>query len=271
VIDSHTHLDVARDGESPLPLPQALARARAVGVAAVVQVGCDLESAERAVQWAGVQPGVHAAVSLHPTEAASLAAAGAGVLEDALERIAALALDPSVVAVGETGLDHYWTGDSAGRAAQEHSFRAHVRLARASGRTLVIHDRDAHDDVLRVLESEGPPERVVFHCFSGDAAMARRCVRAGWFISFAGPLTFRNAAGLREAAAAAVEEAGLAAVLVETDAPYLTPHPHRGRANSSYLLPWTVRALAEVAGVSLDEVCDGTRAATARAFDLSVT
>jgi TatD DNase family protein len=210
-------------------------------------------------------------VSLHPTEAAALAANGPQVLEAALDAIAALAPDRAVVAVGETGLDHYWTRDAAGRAAQEHSFRAHIRLARATGRTLVIHDRDAHEDVLRVLESEGPPDRVVFHCFSGDAAMARRCVRAGWFVSFAGPLTFRNAGGLREAAAATIDEAGLAAVLVETDAPYLTPHPHRGRTNSSYLLPWTVRALAEVASVPLAEVCDRTRAATIRAFDLPVT
>jgi TatD DNase family protein len=271
VIDSHTHLDVARDDEAALPLAQALARAQAVGVVAVVQVGCDLEGAGRAVEWARMHPRVHAAVSLHPTEAAVLAAQRPAVLDAALDRIAAVAADPVVVAVGESGLDHYWTRDAAGRAAQEHAFRAHIRLARATGRTLVIHDRDAHDDVLRVLESEGPPDRVVFHCFSGDAAMARRCVGAGWYVSFAGPLTFRNAGGLREAAVAAVDEAGLDAVLVETDAPYLTPHPHRGRTNSSYLLPWTVRALAEVASVPLAEVCDRTRAATVRAFDLAVT
>jgi TatD DNase family protein len=270
VVDSHAHLDVARSDDEPAaPLEQALQWAAAVNVTEVVQVGCDLDAAARAVDWARHHRQVHAAVALHPTEAAALAATGG--LPSALECIAALAGDPAVVAVGETGLDHYWTTDAAGRAAQQYSFRQHIALAKQTGRALVIHDRDAHTEVLDVLESEGPPDRVVFHCFSGDAAMARRCVRAGWFVSFAGPLTFRNAADLRAAAAAAVDEAGLTQVLVETDAPYLTPHPHRGRTNSSFLLPWTVRALAAVAGVPLVEVCDATRAATARALDLPVT
>jgi TatD DNase family protein len=270
VVDSHTHLDVARSDDEPAaPLDQALERAAAVNVTEVVQVGCDLDAAARAVAWSRRYRQVHAAVALHPTQAAALAASGG--LSDALERIATLARDPSVVAVGETGLDHYWTTDAAGRAAQQHSFREHIRLARDTDRALVIHDRDAHTDVLDVLDSEGPPDRVVFHCFSGDAAMARRCVRAGWFVSFAGPLTFRNASDLRAAAAAALDEGGLAQVLVETDAPYLTPHPYRGRVNSSYLLPWTVRALAEVASVPLAQVCEATRSATIRALDLPVT
>lgn len=267
VIDSHCHLDVGRDGQA-LPLAEALERARAVNVTEVVQVGCDLPAADRAVAWAREHPTVHAAVALHPTEAAELAGRGAGVLDAALERIAVLAADPAVVAVGETGLDHYWTQDPAGRAAQERSLRAHARLARDLGRTLVVHDRDAHDDLLRVLERADLPDRVVLHCFSGDAAMARRCVRAGWYLSFAGPLTFRNAGTLRDAAVAAVHEGGLGQVLVETDAPYLTPHPFRGRTNSPYLLPWTVRALADLLGVDLAEVCAATARATRAAFAL---
>jgi TatD DNase family protein len=267
VIDSHCHLDMGRDG-APLPLDVALARAAAVNVDRVVQVGCDLDAAERAVLWAREHPQVHAAVALHPTEAAEIARRGVQELDGALERIATLAADPAVVAVGETGLDHYWTTDAGGRAAQERSLRAHVALARELGRTLVVHDRDAHRDVLRLLGEEDLPDRVVLHCFSGDAAMARECVRNGWYLSFAGPLTFRNAAALREAALAAVEEAGLGQVLVETDAPYLAPHPHRGRPGSSYLLPWTVRALAQTVGADLAQVCASTRAATVAAFAL---
>jgi TatD DNase family protein len=267
VIDSHTHLDIARDPDEPaLPLGEALALARTVNVVEVVQVGCDLPSARRAVDWARDYPSVHAAVSLHPTEASAIGRQGGGALEHALEQVADLADDPAVVGVGETGLDHHWTTDSAGRAWQDYSFRAHIRMARTLDKTLVIHDRDAHDEVLRVLEDEGPPPRVVFHCFSGDASMARYCVEAGWYVSFAGPLTFGNAGPLRDAARAVVEVTGLDHVLVETDAPYLTPHPYRGKVNSSYLVPWTVRSLADVAGVDVASTCRATMAATRRAF-----
>ena len=267
VIDSHCHLDIARAPDEPAtPLEHALTAARSVGVVEVVQVGCDLASAQRAVRWACEHRSVHAAVSLHPTEAAAIGAAGRDHLDRALDQIAVLAADPAVVAVGESGLDHYWTTDAGGRELQEHSFRAHVRIARETGKTLVIHDRDAHRDVLRVLEDEGAPDRVVFHCFSGDSDMARYCVRAGWYLSFAGPLTFKNAQPLRAAARTAVETAGLSQVLVETDAPYLTPHPHRGRVNAPFLLPWTVRALAEVAGRDVAATCQATRDATRRAF-----
>lgn len=267
VIDSHCHLDISRDREHPAPdVEQALAMAHSVGVVEVVQVGCDLDSAATAVSWARDHSTVHAAVSLHPTEAAQIGCRGGDALEQALDQIAHLVADPAVVAVGETGLDHYWTTDSAGQSWQEHSFRAHVRLARRLDKTLVIHDRDAHEAVVRVLEDEGPPQRVVFHCFSGDTDMARQCVRSGWYLSLAGPVTFRNASGLRDAVRAAAEVSGLAQLLVETDAPYLTPHPHRGKVNSSYLLPWTVRGLAETLGVDVATVCDSTREATREAF-----
>lgn len=269
VIDSHCHLDISRDPAEPArPIGESLALARGVNVVEVVQVGCDLPSARRAVDWARDYPTVHAAVSLHPTDAAETGRRGGAALDDALSEIDRLAADPAVVGVGETGLDYHWTTDAAGQAYQQESFRAHIRMARKHGKTLVIHDRDSHDDVVRVLEDEGPPDRVVFHCFSGGIEMARHCVRSGWYLSFAGTLTFRNAEPLRDAAHAAIELVGLDQVLVETDAPYLTPHPHRGGVNSSYLVPWTVRTLAQVAGSDVALTCDATRRATQRAFAL---
>ncbi len=267
VTDSHCHLDIdpgGRSGQARLPEPEvALSLASAVNVTGVVQVGCDLDAARWAIELARAWGSVRAAVALHPTEAAQIADRGGNAgLQAALDQLAGMAADPAVVAVGETGLDHYWTPAGAGRAAQEVAFRAHVALARELGKTLVIHDRDAHEDVLRVLEDAGAPDRVVFHCFSGDAAMAARCSEAGWFCSFAGTLTFRNAPGLR-AAAAAVDPRLL---LVETDSPYLTPHPWRGRANAPYLVPHTVRALAEVTGRDLELTCRTLAVATERAF-----
>jgi TatD DNase family protein len=267
VVDTHCHLEHARNDAPALPPSDALALAGQVRVSRVVQVGCDVEAARWSVELANWHAkrdvGVVAAVGLHPTEAAAHAAGERALpLDEAFEVIAALAADPAVVAVGETGLDHYWTTDDAGRQAQEESFRRHIGLARTLDRTLVIHDRDAHDDIVRVLRDEGAPPRVVFHCFSGDAAMARLCAEQGWFCSFAGPLTFRNAAATREAAAAADPHL----TLVETDAPYLTPHPHRGRPNASYLLPHTVRALAAAQGRDLSVTLSTLADATARAF-----
>jgi TatD DNase family protein len=152
--------------------------------------------------------------------------------------------------IGETGLDTFRTGED-GRAAQETSFRAHIAIAKRYGKALIIHDRDAHADVLRVLDSEGAPETVILHCFSGDADFAAECVRRGYLLSFAGVVTFGSAGQLREAAVRTPIEQ----ILVETDAPYLTPMPYRGRPNASYLIPLTVRSLAEIKGVDLDELC----------------
>ena len=163
--------------------------------------------------------------------------------------------------MGETGLDHYRTGPE-GRPAQEASFRAHIELARRLDRTLVIHDRDAHDDILRVLDSAGAPDRWVMHCFSGDAGFARRCLDRGAFLSFSGTVTFKNAGALREALVLTPRDR----VLVETDAPYLTPMPHRGRPNASYLVPLTVRAMAEVRGEDLTGLCEAIDAATSAAY-----
>jgi TatD DNase family protein len=195
-------------------------------------------------------------VALHPNEAPRLAD-----LDAALREIEALAAQDRVRGVGETGMDFYRTGDE-GRAAQEESFRAHIAIAKRYGRTLVIHDRDAHADVLRILDDEGAPDTVVMHCFSGDAEFAAACVRRGYLLSFAGTVTFASARSLREAAALTP----LDQILVETDAPYLTPVPHRGRPNASYLIPLTVRALATTTGHDLDELCAAISATGDRAF-----
>ena len=221
----------------------------------VVTVADDLASARWVVDAAHWDDRVAAAVALHPTRTAAVTDADYAEIER-------LAADPRVVAVGETGLDHYW--DYSPWDAQERAFRWHIDLAKRLGKPLMIHDRDAHDDVLRVLDEEGAPAAVVFHCFSGDAAMARTCVDAGYVLSFAGPVTFKNAAELR-AAAALVPDGQL---LVETDAPFLTPHPHRGRANEPYCLPWTVRALAHVRGKSVERVADGARRTAEAVFGL---
>ena len=259
VADSHCHLDLAGPAEAVLSVEEVLAASSAVGVTRIVQIGCDLPGARWAVETATQHAGIVAGVSLHPNEAPRLAQHG--TLDDALAEIDLLAAHPVVRAVGETGLDHFRTGPD-GRADQEASFRAHIEMAKRHGRALVIHDRDAHADVLRVLEEVGAPERVVFHCFSGDAAMAAHCVRRGWWLSFAGTVTFKNAVSLREALAATP----LDRLLVETDAPYLTPMPYRGRPNASYLVPHTVRAMAEVLDVPEDTLCAAIAANTDAAF-----
>ncbi|MDQ3627455.1 MAG: TatD family hydrolase, partial [Actinomycetota bacterium] len=199
-------------------------------------------------------------VSLHPNEAPRLAQAGR--LDEALREIESLVTSTSRVrAVGETGLDHYRTG-AEGRAAQEESFRAHIAMAKASDKALVIHDRDAHDDVLRVLDEEGAPQRTVMHCFSGDADFARACLDRGAWLSFSGTVTFKNAEPLRQALAVSPADR----VLVETDAPYLTPIPYRGRPNASYLVPITVRAMAQVRGDDLGALCAQLESNTQEAF-----
>ncbi|MCW2638307.1 MAG: AraC family transcriptional regulator, partial [Dactylosporangium sp.] len=201
-------------------------------------------------------PAVVATVALHPNEAPRLPD-----LDGALREIEAMAADPRVRGIGETGLDTFRTG-AEGRAAQEASFRAHIAIAKRHGKPLVIHDRDAHAEVLRVLDSEGAPDTVVLHCFSGDAEFARECVRRGYVLSFAGTVTFGSAGALRAAALATPSDQ----LLVETDAPYLTPMPYRGRPNASYLIPLTVRTLAEVKKVDVDELCAAISATGDRVF-----
>ena len=259
VVDNHCHLDHPIRGGVVIPVEEAIARAAAVGVSRIVQVGCDLESSRWAVETASAHPSVVAAVALHPNDTPPLAEDG--TLDDALAEIDRLAQHPRVRAVGETGLDYFRTGPE-GREAQHRSFRAHIRMAHRHDRTLVIHDRDAHDDVLRLLDEEGVPARTVLHCFSGDAAFARECLDRGAYLSFAGTVTFKNAEPLREALAVTPIDR----ILVETDAPFLTPTPHRGKPNASFLIPLTVRFMADFRGESVDELCRAIDRTTDEAF-----
>jgi len=261
VLDSHCHLDIATT-DAHLSVDQALAASTAAGVPRLVQVGCDLTSARWSVQVAEQHAAIVAAVALHPNEAPRIAQQeGMAALEAAYLEIEQLAGHPRVRAVGETGLDFFRT-EADGRSVQEESFRRHIQLAKQCDKTLVIHDRDSHHAVLRVLGEEGAPPRVVFHCFSGDAEMARRCVDQGWVLSFAGTVTFKNADPLRQALAATP----LDQILVETDAPFLTPTPYRGQPNASYLVPLTVRAMAQVKGVDEDTLAAAIRDVGQRMF-----
>jgi TatD DNase family protein len=254
VIDTHTHLnlhDRYLHGESVPDPDDLLAMAASVGVPKVVQIGCDVDYARHSVELARTRPNVIVGVSVHPNDAARIYERdGAAALDAAIDEIAILAREDVVRAVGETGLDYFRTEQPL-HAAQQHSFRRHIDLAKELDRTLVIHDRDSHDDVIAVLESQGAPERVVFHCFSGDADMARYCSERGWYLSFAGPITYKANESLREALDVTPDHL----LLVETDAPYLTPVPHRGRPNASYVMPHTVRAMAERRGVEEAELC----------------
>lgn len=256
VVDNHCHLDTRIRGGALIPVGEALDRAAAAGVTRIVQVGCDLESSRWAVEIARQEPSIVAAVALHPNDAARSA-----TLEQDLAEIDRLAADPVVRAVGETGLDYFRT-EAEGRPAQQHSFRAHIEMAKRHDRTLVIHDRDAHDDVLAILDEMGVPDRVVMHCFSGDADFARRCLDRGAYLSFAGTVTFKNAEYLREALRITPGDR----ILVETDAPFLTPMPHRGEPNASFLIPHTVRFMAEVLEADLAQLCQAIDQNTDRAF-----
>ncbi|MDX3236304.1 TatD family hydrolase [Streptomyces sp. ME03-5709C] len=271
VADSHTHLDMQEGG-----VVEALAKAASVGVTTVVQVGCDVDGSHWAARTAAAHDNVWAAVALHPNEAPRIVhgepaggwsrqgareGGGTPALDAALAEIDALAALPQVRGVGETGLDYFRTGPE-GVEAQQYSFRRHIDIAKRHGKALVIHDREAHADVLRILDEEGAPGTVVFHCYSGDAEMAKLCADKGYYMSFAGNVTYKSAQDLRDAAAVAPAEL----LLVETDAPFLTPVPHRGRPNAPYLIPVTVRALAAVRGEAEDSLAAAIGANTARAF-----
>ena len=218
-----------------------------VGVTRIVQIGCDPEGCRWAVQAAERWPSVIAGVAIHPNDAARMATE----LPPGLELVEALAQHPRVRAVGETGLDYFRTRDAAGQAVQREAFAAHIALANAYDKTLVVHDRDAHNDILDVIDSEGPPARIVMHCFSGDDHFARACLDRGAYLSFAGTVTFKNNDQLRDA----LRLAPLDRVLVETDAPYLTPMPLRGKPNASYLIPHTARFIAATLRIDLERTC----------------
>lgn len=254
VIDAHTHLD-ACGMKTAADVAGAMQRAASVGVAAVVTVGDDIASCRWAVTAANQHPDLYAAVAIHPTSADQL--------DDAARvELTELAADPRVVAIGETGLDFYW--DAAAHDVQREAFAWHIELAKAVNKPLMIHDREAHEAIFEVLDAEGAPGDVIFHCFSGDAAMARRCADAGYVMSFAGPVSFKNARELADAARAAPLEL----ILIETDAPFLTPHPHRGRRNEPYGLAYTARALAEIKQISLINLCHAVRRNTERVYKI---
>ncbi|WP_313356563.1 TatD family hydrolase [Microbacterium sp.] len=253
VYDNHAHLEITDgpatgSGGQGLTLTEQLDRAAAVGVAGVVQASGDIESSRWAVDAAASDPRVLAAVAIHPNDAPVYAAEGR--LDEAIAVIDELAAHPRTRAIGETGLDYFRTG-LEGHPAQHESFEAHIALAKKHGIAMQIHDRDAHDDVLETLSRVGAPERTVFHCFSGDEAMARIAADAGYWLSFAGNLTFKNAQNLRDA----LQVTPLDRILVETDAPFLTPVPLRGRPNAPYLVPITVRFMAAELDVDVDELC----------------
>ena len=249
VYDNHCHLEI-EDGaeEGGLSLDEQLDRAAAVGVVGVVQAGGDIESSRWSAWAAASHPRVLAAVAIHPNEAPAYAEQG--MLDGAIAVIDDLAAQPRVRAIGETGLDFFRTGEE-GLPAQHESFEAHIALAKKHDIAMQIHDRDAHDAVLDTLERVGAPERTVFHCFSGGADMARIAADRGYWLSFAGNVTFKNAQNLRDALAVTPRER----ILVETDAPFLTPTPLRGRPNAPYLVPVTVRFMAAELGMPVDELC----------------
>ncbi|MDY3048347.1 MAG: TatD family hydrolase [Rothia sp. (in: high G+C Gram-positive bacteria)] len=258
IADNHTHMDLL-DGEVAISARDALDTGQALGIGAIVQVGCDLPSSLYAVQAARADRRVLAAVALHPNEAPKLAEAG--LLGQALEVIDQLAAEPRVRALGETGLDFFRTGEE-GRAAQEESFRAHIRLAKKHGKAVQIHDRDAHQEVVRILEDEGAPETVIFHCYSGGPDLAEICNERGWYMSFAGTVTFKNSQQIQESLKLARREL----ILAETDAPFLTPHPFRGRPNASYMTNYTVRFMADYLGADLAELCRNIRENSVAAY-----
>lgn len=246
VYDNHCHLEI-EDGEG-MSLDEQLLRAGEVGVAGVVQAGGDIDSSRWSAWAAASHPRVLAAVAIHPNEAPAYAEQG--MLDEAIAVIDELAAQPRVRAIGETGLDFFRT-EGEGLPAQFESFEAHIALAKKHGIAMQIHDRDAHEAVLETLERVGAPERTVFHCFSGDADMARIAADRGYWLSFAGNVTFKNAQNLRDALAVTPRER----ILVETDAPFLTPTPLRGRPNAPYLVPVTVRFMAAELGMPVDDLC----------------
>jgi len=254
LVDNHCHLEFEYNGASERTLTERLDEASAVGVTRAVQIGCEIDSARWTADAIMSEPRLVGGVALHPNEAplhANGTHASGLNYDEAFAEIARLARLPRMRVIGETGLDYHHTGPE-GRDAQIRSFRDHIALTKELDLVLQIHDRDAHADVLDVLERDGAPRRTVFHCFSGDAGMARVCVDRGYYLSFAGNVTFKNAGELR----AALAVTPLERVLVETDSPFLTPHPHRGDVNSPAQVAATVRVMAGVLGVELEAACD---------------
>lgn len=246
-VDAHAHIEIITNGEPDAPeVGKVLADAKSVGIDRIVQVGYSAEQSEWGVKMAEHWPNVLAAVALHPNEAPVVED-----LEADLLRIEKLSTHPRVRAIGETGLDFFRT-EPALQERQKYSFRRHIELAKKVNKALVIHDRDAHRAVLDLLIEEGAPTKTIFHCYSGDAEMARECIENGYILSFAGTLTFKNAPALREA----VKLVPIDQLLVETDAPFLAPMPHRGALNTPAQIPTILRFMAEERGEDVDELAN---------------
>lgn len=248
VVDNHVHLDITREGDEPFDVADAIKRARSVGVTRLVQVGCDLDGIRFTMDAIEAHDELVGGIALHPNEVPRLAADGR--LAEAYAEVERCATHDRIRVIGETGLDYFRTA-AEGIPVQQDGFRWHIDLAKRLGKALQIHDRDAHADVLRILEEEGAPEHTVLHCFSGDLTMARECAERGYYLSFAGTVTFKNARDLRDALTAVP----LDRLLVETDAPYLAPAPHRGATNASFLVPVTIRAMAAVLNLDVPTLC----------------
>lgn len=283
VVDNHTHfplgVEVAvdlPDGVDALPIAEQVARAARAGIVGMIHSGCELPGVQTAVELAQEWDPIAAALAIHPNEAQK----HAGVtdvgpdgweqelqphhevsLDDAVARVAELCALPEVVAVGETGLD-YFRAAERGRVVQREAFRAHIAIAKELGKPMQIHDREAHADVVEILLADGAPERTVFHCFSGDRELAQVLNANGWYASFAGPVSYRANEALREA----LRAMDPALVLVETDAPYLTPVPYRGRANAPYVMTHTVHSMAQTLGVELTQLCQQLMGNTIAAY-----
>ena len=259
-VDAHCHLDI-EDEDIFMSVEDSLAKAQAVGITGIVQVGVDVASSKWAVKTAQEFSQIHATVALHPNEAPVIALEkGERALDEAIAEIAELAKEDVVRAIGETGVDFFRTSEE-GRAFQEKSFRAHIQIANKLNKPVMVHDRDAHLDALRILDDE-KAQQVIFHCYSGDKEFAQELVKRGWYLSFAGTCTFKNAQSLRDA----LQVTPLENVLVETDAPFLTPMPYRGYPNSSYMIPLTLATMAKEMNVDINTVADATRTNAEKLF-----
>ena len=259
-VDAHCHLDI-EDEDIFMSVEDSLAKAKAVGITGIVQVGVDVPSSRWAVKTAKEFSQIHATVALHPNDAPLIALEkGESALDEAIAEIAELAKEDVVKAIGETGVDFFRTSEE-GRDFQEKSFRAHIQIANKLNKPVMVHDRDAHLDALRILDDE-KAQQVIFHCYSGDKEFAQELVKRGWYLSFAGTCTFKNAQNLREA----LQVTPLENVLVETDAPFLTPMPYRGYPNSSYMIPLTLATMAKEMNVDINTVADATRTNAEKLF-----
>lgn len=259
--DNHTHLEIA-DGDEPMSVAEHLDRMRQVNMLGALQVGVTLESSIWSAAVAKSEPMLLAAVALHPNEAPLYETRAQ--LDEAISGIAELASQPRVRAIGETGLDFFRTQGDAELAAQAYSFEQHIEIAKQNNLALMIHDREAHAEVVETLKRVGAPERTVFHCYSGDVELAEICQQNGWYLSFAGNITFKKNQHLRDSLLAVSPEL----LLVETDAPFLTPEPMRGRPNAPYLVPHTLRYISALLGWDAVKTAEQINANTERVYGL---